>query len=71
MAQWRPLEVKAIDALLLANQQTNVKDNEGNTALYYTKGGNYPYREEMIAALKEEPISGTPKKILIKLYHYH
>lgn len=62
MAQWGPSEVKAIDALLLANQQTNIKDDEGNTALYYAEEGDCPYRQEMIAALKEGPISGTPKK---------
>ncbi len=62
MAQWGPSETKAIDALLFANQQTNVKDDQNNTPLHYAEEGHYPFRQEMIAALKKGPISNIPKK---------
>ena len=62
MAQWGPSETKAIDALLLANQQTNMKDDQGKTPLHYAEEGDYPFRQEMIAALKQGPISNVPKK---------
>ena len=62
MAQWGPSETKAIDALLFANQDTNVKDDQGNTPLHYAEEGDYPFRQEMIAALKNGPLSNIPKK---------
>lgn len=57
MAQWGPSETKSIDALIVANQQTNVRDDEGKTPLQYAEEGDYPLRQEMIAALRRGPIS--------------
>ncbi len=62
MAQWGPSETKAIDALLQANQQTNIRDDQGNTPLHYAEEGDYPFRQEMIASLKKGPITNTTRK---------
>ena len=62
MAQWGPSEAKAIDILLSANPQTNMKDDVGNTPLHYAEEGDYPYRQEMIAALRRGPVATIPKK---------
>jgi len=62
MAQWGPSEPKAIDALLHANPQTNVRDDQGNTPLRYAEEGDYPLRQEMIASLKKGPITNTTKR---------
>ena len=59
MAQWGPSETKAIDALLFANQQTSVTDDHGNTPLHYAEEGDYPFRQEMIAALKRGPMMSS------------
>ncbi len=57
MAQWGPSETKSIDVLIVANQQTNVRDDDGRTPLQYAEEGDYPLRQEMIAALRKGPIS--------------
>ena len=62
MSQWGPSETKAIDALLLATAQSNVKDDEGNTSLHYAEEGDYPLRHEMIAALRSGPLSNIQMK---------
>ena len=63
MAQWGPADVRAIDLLLKANEDFNVKDDEGNTPLHYAEEGDYPLRQEMIAALRERPISIVARKM--------